>query len=194
MTAEGVQGLEEGGLARRGDAGGFGQDAGGAAGLAGVAADLGDGQPRGQLDGLVGPGYRFPVYHEPGDGLAVRVEQAGDADRAGRGGHGQQGARAGQLEDLVPDRPGGQVFGQPGTAGPPAWDGLLGLEYLVPGEQQAAAPGPVLVLQDQAGAVQPPVEGVQPGVLAGAAAGRPGLGDNAERLAERVQNGRYRVV
>jgi len=193
VAAEGVQGGQEGALPGRGDAGGIGQEAGRPAGLAEVAADLGDSQPRGKRDGLVGPGHRRAVHDQPGHGLAVGVEQPGDGDGAGRGGHRQQGPRTGQLEDLVPDRPGRQVLGQPGPAGPPTFDGLLGLENLVPAEQQTAAPPGVLVFEHQPGAVQPPVEGVQPGMLARAAAGGARFGGDAERLSEPVQNGRYRV-
>ena len=80
----------------------------------------------------------------------------------------------------------GRLDRQPG-------DGLLGLHHLVLAEQQAAAPPGVLVFEHEPGAVQPPVEGVQPGVLARAAAGRTGFGDDAEGLPEHVKDGGHRV-
>ena len=78
----------------------------------------------------------------------------------------------------------GRLDRQPETA-------LFGLRHLVLGQQQAAAPPGALVFQHEPGPVQPPVEGVQPGALAGPAAGRPGFGHDAEGLAEHVQDGGY---
>ena len=191
VAAEGVQGVEERAAPGRGDPGSVGHELRGPGGRAGIAADFGDGQPRGQDDGLAGPDDGRAVHDQPGDGLAVGVEQPGDADGAGRGGHRQQGSRAGQLGDPVPDRPGGQVGGQPGPAGAQAVGGLLGLGHLVLAEQQAAAAALALVVQDQAGPVQPPVEGIQPGVLAGAAARRGAVGGDPESLTEHVEDGGY---
>jgi hypothetical protein len=144
-----LQGRGERALGGRGHAGGLGQQAGDPAGLARVAADLGDGQAgrQAQLAGVgrhpgairhLG-GIRHPggIRHQAGHRLAVRVEQAGDADRAGRPGYRQQRPGPDQRGDAIPDRAGGQFeAGAPGLGGR-GW--LLCHRSAVGGGQQQAA-------------------------------------------------------
>ena len=142
--------------------------------------------------GPAGRGHRDVVRDQPGHGLAVGVEQPGHAGGADRPDDRQQRPRPDQHDDPVPHRSFRQVQRRaPGPAG----HRLLGLRRPVGlAQQQAAAPPGLLELEHQAGPVQPPVEGVEPGAPALAAAARTRLGGHRERLAERGEHGGQEVL
>ena len=211
VPAERPQRRGEYALAGGRHAGHAGQQGGCPACLAGVAADFGDGQPQRQFgDGADrdcagcggarrggasrGRGRRDVLRSQAGHGLAVGVEQPGQADRAGRLHDGQQRSRADQHHDPVPHRPGRQVQG--GAPRRPAGYCLFGLRGPVgPAEQQPAAPPGLLELEHQAGLVQPPVEGVQPRAPTGAGrAGRAGFRGHGEGLGQRGERGRPEIL
>jgi hypothetical protein len=156
-------------------------------------AEVRGGQAQRQFGGGAHRGHGGAFDGQPGDGLAVRVEQPRDAARADRADHRQQRSRTDQHHDQVPDRPGGQILSR--TARRPAGHRLLRLRRAVRlAQQQPTAPPGLLQLKHQPGPVQPPVEGVQPGKPPGAAAGYAALGGHRERRRQGGQRGGQEIL
>ncbi len=186
-------------VARRLDAGRRADQAAGRAGGAGVAADLGDRQPGGQRGGLRA-GNRRAFDQQPGDGLAVLVQQPVGGRRAGDRDDGQQRPRGDEAADPRRHRAVGQLAHQVRAGRLPADDRLAdvgavgtaigtgiatGVATGVAGEQQLAASRSARVFQGQPGPVQPPVEGVEPSAPEGGG----GPAGPAARLGDDVELG-----
>ncbi len=198
------------------EAGNVGDQPGGAARLPRVAADLGDRQPGREryrlLAGLVpgGTGGRSlgelsddarPVDEQPGDGLAVLVQQPVHGGYRAGGDDGDERARRDHAGDAVADRAARQRGEQVRTGRLPAGDQLRRAPARVrvracAGARQpkfaAAAPGDVL--EPHARLVQPPVEGVKPGRPPDAGPRATALGDHVELRRERREHGRRDVI
>ena len=106
------------------------EQAGGGAGGAGVAPDLGDLQPGGERGGLRA-GDRRALDQQAGDGLAVFVQQPVGGRRAGDGDDREQGARRDEVADPRRDRAVGQLAtsgagGSPASRSPAGWWGGVG--------------------------------------------------------------------
>ena len=95
------------------------------AGVAGVAADLGDRQPGGERRGLRA-GDRRALDEQPGDRLAVFVQQPVGGRRAGDGDDRQQGARRDEVADPDATGPSGSSRHQVRAGCLPADDRLGG--------------------------------------------------------------------
>jgi hypothetical protein len=180
--AEGAKRVGEQELGGRPDAGNGGQQPGGAAGLARIAAHLGDRQPGRERHRPLRARYLARLRAEqarsldeqPGDGLAVLVHQPVPGGLGAGGDDWDERARRDEaghaVADLAPRQRGEQV--RPGRlparhqlGGVLAWAGF----WARAGQAQFAAAASGNVLQGQPGLVQPPVEGVEPGRPADAA-------------------------
>ena len=171
-----------------------------------IAAQRGDDQPGRQARRLGRGGHL--VDRDAGDGLVVVVEHAELAGGADGAGHRQQGADPDDGGQLLAQRALGQGADQPGLlggaggagagrGGGAAWSGRgggLGRDELAVAAGQPVLGGPARAageLEGQAGPVQPPVEGVQPGAADRA---RPPVGLPAEPRPDRDQAGQRDAI
>jgi hypothetical protein len=128
-------------------------DADRAASLTGVAADLGDGEARRQRLTTTS-GDRQVLDEQPGDGLAVVVEQPADRGHAGRGRRGEQRARCDEAGDPGRDLAVRQVPERVRVGRPPAGHRLHGVAGgLGAAQAELAAPPGGGVLEGEPGPV-----------------------------------------
>ena len=209
IAAEGAKRVGEQRGGGRPDAGNGGDQPGGAARLALVAANLGDREPVRQRDrplrartlaGVRAEQARS-LDEQPGDGLAVLVHQPVRGGGGTGSGDRNERARRDEAGDADADRAIRQRGEQLRPCRLPAGHQLRDVLASAcartrAGQSQFAAAAPGDVLQGQACLVQPPVESIEPGRPPDAADRAPAsaLRGHVEFRGERLEHGQRNVI